>query len=308
MRARTLLLIIGGVVTGAVVVTSLIRYENVVVRAGLSRQADAVSELEKRLRRDPDDAAALVDLITIASDGAAAMQARMFAVEVIGREGGKGAPRVNARALAFLRQLTADQSNQLRRSACQGLGEMGRIAASAVDDVIAAMESGRGMDVEAACAAALGSIGSTPEKAVPALANLVSSVERGTGRPSFIRGEEVIALEKFGPAARKAIPKLEAALSDPDVEYRRKVVTALVKIDPDNDKLPEAASSLLRSDDSVARYYGLKAIGDLVGKSLNARTTSELSHATCDSSQENADLARSVYRRVAPRSQPECPR
>jgi HEAT repeat protein len=306
MKTRTLFLLIGCVVTAAIVLTSLLRYRNGVVVSLLSRQADAVSDLEKRLERNSDDAAAMVALIGVAEDRSMAMQARMFAVEVIGREGRRATPRISVQALAMLRRLTSDDSNQLRRSACQALGAMGAKAGEAVDDVIAAMVGGRGMDVEAACAAALGDIASMPEKAIPALANLVSTTEPGSGRPSLIRGEEVDALAKFGVTARRAVPKLEVALSDPDTEYRRKVVSAMVRIDPRNEKLPQAAASLLKSDDSVARYFGLKALGDLAGRPLDAQIKRRLAQATCDSSKENADLARSVFARVDPKGQAEC--
>ena len=283
-RMRVLWICIGFAATCAVIGRAFERD----IAIGMAKRR--LHTLHMKVEANPSDERSVADLMRIAEDQAYSATVREGAVQILG---GVGVSRKRPEEIVtFLGKISGDEPNYLRQSACDALGDMGPAASMAVDDVLKAMKSYPGSSVESRCARALGRIRADPEKVVPALASLIPNRDPVTNQPSFCRGEELAALEAFGKSAIAAIPKLELAASDPDVEYRQAAVAALSKVDPKNPRLGPAALSLVTATDFVARHFGLTALEVCCRESIHGEMARIVAHTTCDSDIENANLAR----------------
>ena len=163
-----------------------------------------------------------------------------------------------------------------RREAVKGLGRLGPKAADAVPALIVALEDqDRGVRIEAAVT--LGHIGPRARAAIPALARhlrdpeefktvrdwagsalgrigsdslqvLVDCLQEDVDRHAYLSAIQL--LEKFGPAAAAAIPRLVIALQRDDDEIRFATDRTLVAIGP---AAAEAIIPLLDAEDPTTR-------------------------------------------------------
>jgi len=81
------------------------------------------------------------------------------------------------------------------------------------------------------------------EAALPALATLIESLGDSD---SYARNYAVMALRKFGPVARDAVPRLIGLLEDPVDHVRKNAATALERIAPDDPTVRAALERVAR--------------------------------------------------------------
>lgn len=299
MNLRTALICVGAIATCGVIARSFGRD----IAVGLSKRR--LHALDAKVDADPMDEKNVADLIRIAEDKTSVATVRVGAIQILGRIGSKR-QRLDE-VVTFLAKTTNDESSQLQQASCDALADIGSVASPAVGDVLKAMNGAPGSSVESRCARALGKIGVDPKDVVPALARLIPNRDPLTNRPHFTRGEELGALAAFGRAAIGAVPELEIAALDPDVEYRQEAVLALSKVDPKNMRLPDAAMSLLTEMDFVARHRGLTALEVCCQGAVSDGMAKVLAHLTCDTDVENAESARRLLTGSRFAVKPECP-
>jgi hypothetical protein len=298
--------VIGAVACALFIGLCAIRFIGQRQRSRREERIATLAELREALRVNPRLEAPLLRLQGVAADGREDELYRVQAVEALG-EAGHAHPDVLApEVVPFLTSLAKQPTAELAGSVCKSLGGFGRHASASVDSVIALMARGRGSSVEASCAEALGKIGAHPEKVVPALAALVPNRDPRTGVAVYVRGEEVMALAAFGRAASPAVPKLQEALNDQDVDYRWKVIYALAVIDPDNPRVRDAALTLLQEKDQVARHYTLLALRESTGREVRPELVAKVAELSCTADEENAAIARDLLARLAPEAPVPC--
>src|ERR1017187_8961955 len=103
------------------------------------RELENVLALKQRLTTNPNDDWSLSRLMDIAAGKTEWATVRNDAIQTLGQVGAE--PKLSGRVGSFLMKTTRDSSSQAREAACDALGDMGSVAAPAVDDILEAMTS-----------------------------------------------------------------------------------------------------------------------------------------------------------------------
>ncbi|MBX9622191.1 MAG: HEAT repeat domain-containing protein [Gemmataceae bacterium] len=181
-----------------------------------------------------------------------------------------------------------------RIEAARTLGRIGYQAGAAVPDLMAQLTILRGPEhelLQEAVIDALGRIGSPARQSLPAMARAAGrsvdidlSIKRAKeqilaasdsqdvaaltkqlqSRDASVRLRAVRALRDLGPAARFALPDLQAALNDPDPEVRRAAVNAVQTVQPDappSELVVRSVALDLTSPDAGIRLLAVRTLG-----------------------------------------------
>lgn len=140
---------------------------------------------------------------------------------------------------------------QARSRAGDALAKMGKEAASAKDDLVAALSDPDPL-VRATAVRAIGELAPDVPGAVPALVNLFPDIEA------------IRAVAKFGPAGGEAVPALAALLTNENSTVRWQAIRTLGKIhEPSLPTLPDLMRLTLSDRDPLVREHAAEAIGDI---------------------------------------------
>jgi HEAT repeat protein len=124
-------------------------------------------------------------------------------------------------------KLLRDRNAGQRVRAAKSLGLLGNAAKVAIPDLVGSLRDIDG-DVRRAALNTLKVLGYTPKETELADMYALDLLEPD----EYVRLKAARALGKLGPKAISALPALQAALDDPDLEVRRAVVDAIQRISP----------------------------------------------------------------------------
>ncbi len=142
-----------------------------------------------------------------------------------------------APAVPGLLHLLGDPDDEVRLTAMQCLQEIGPPANAAVPALVGCLKD-TNIIVRQFATGALGSIHGGPEIVVPALIEILTETNRTAASPgiaaeyTYLCGNAIYSLGKFGPEARSAVPVLLPLLNDQTASIRRLTTNALNQIDP----------------------------------------------------------------------------
>lgn len=219
--------------------------------------------IRNKLLDNPNDTAAsarLLDYVrggVVAGDGAA----QCGAIGVVGSVAKSHATGMSDTFLPSLVELLGHDDQSVVGEAAIAVGEFGRLAEDAVDELANVALRERDSRSGRLATEALGAIRRRPEVAVPVLARLVSTRDPSLAG-SWGRGSALEALGAFGPDAAAAIPVIIEALSDPDPRYRSDAVVALAQIDPARQELIEFIRTKHPKEDAFHRGLQLRILRD----------------------------------------------
>jgi HEAT repeat protein len=194
---------------------------------------------------------ALID--ALGSDSAAA---RGLAASILGQIGPAAKDAVPA-----LGRLVKKEGAKKGASAVEALGAIGPAAAEAVPILHAAYDALRPEDDGDAILYALSKIGAPPSP------GLIRRLEDADPQR---RTEAAVWLRYFGPSARAAARRLDAALNDPVPLVRVSAAAALASVDPANPRALPALIIALDSTDLEVLEPAITAIGELGPKAVAA--------------------------------------
>jgi HEAT repeat protein len=177
----------------------------------------------------------------------------------------------------YISQL-ADKDLNVRRRAAYILGQMGSPAKQAIPELVKMLED-RQSEPRWYAIDALGYFGPDAAVAVPAM---IKSLESKVN-DAIVRRRGARSLGRIGPAAKEAIPTLQAALASDDNLYRVAAAQALWQIDNHPQALPTLIEVLKTGDNEAAMMAAL-ALAELrpADPSASAALVAALSHADFD--------------------------
>lgn len=182
--------------------------------------------------------------------GSTSQDARLWAADTLGRIGPAATAAV-PQLDRFVQKYGAVEST----SAVEALGKIGPAAAPAIPTLHAAYDALKPDDDPSTLLVALSLVGAPPS---PGLIRRLDDAEPGR------RIEAAYLLSEFGPKARSAVPRLEAALKDPSAQVRVQAAAALARIEPvSGGVLPTLIKALDSTDVEVlsAAIDGLDTYG-----------------------------------------------
>jgi HEAT repeat protein len=135
--------------------------------------------------------------------------------------------RKDPELISPLIQALDDQDGEVRRYAAYALSMIGPISSPAVPKLIELLEDPH---MAYMAARALGAIGAPARPSIP---QLIKALRRDN---SLARMEFIIALGKFGPEAKQAIPDLFVLANDADPRVKKVAGDTLPQIDPQMSK------------------------------------------------------------------------
>lgn len=156
-----------------------------------------------------------------------------------------------------------DPDRKLQSVAVRALGMMGPSAEPALPTLIRSIQHTNG-EVRIAAVHALQSIGRHDEEVIQALITALRDDNAGPdGGKVFVRESAAMALGRFGPIARPAIPELTRLMDDPEFYMRREAILALWRIGGDTNTVARLIDELQRRL-SVHEYKAtLDALGQI---------------------------------------------
>jgi HEAT repeat protein len=181
---------------------------NVVIRRG------AAAALAGLVPEQPEALAALREALKDIDPGV-----RMNALAALAALGERSRP-----AMADVIVCLNDSNDGVCMFATRTLAAMKADAKTALKPLLAVLTGGRIVEVKREAAAAIGSMGSTAAKAVPALKTALQD-----SNPS-LRGVAAIALGQIGPSAEPAVPSLIKLLNDKESWIAQRSAEALMSI------------------------------------------------------------------------------
>lgn len=161
-----------------------------------------------------------------------------------------------------------DKSPKVRVKAFDALGQMGKLAAPAVPDIIKALKS-EDVVIRRRAASLLGVIGPGAEKAVPDLIKALDDPDPWINNPKVVSVPHaaMMTLGWIGPKAKAAIPVLMKRLLDKnqDSMVRGTAVVSLAKIGKDEPQVQKSLIAILEDPNEHelhhAAAHGLMLIG-----------------------------------------------
>jgi HEAT repeat protein len=177
------------------------------------------------------------------------------------------APRVTAiRALAAISknvehvdlflELLEEEHYAVPYAAIEAIGEMGKVAKTAIPRLIELLETSEGNDIRREICEALSKFGPDAKDAVPVLINLLDK-----RTDELLRRDAVDALGKIGPDAAEAVPILLDILQNEDWFWKNTVIGALGGIG-EASAVPVIRESLLSRGD-LERRMAAWALGKM---------------------------------------------
>jgi len=194
--------------------------------------------------------------------------------------------RLGDAGLTAVREKLADP--KVRHCAMQVLAALGPKAAPALPDILAALRAGDPQFCDEA-AMAIAALGPAAAPAVDDLRKLLGDEQAGAARYSA-----AFALGSIGPGAKAAEPMLRELATSADEIMATVAVWAVLKINPDDRQMMEAAvprlRKALRSERDGVRLEAAVALGDIGSTAATAVPLLELL-ADDDPSREVRDAA-----------------
>lgn len=207
-------------------------------------------------RADEADDLLARQLAAIVRDPRLTSAQRVEAARTLGRLGilaGAAVPELTQQ----LDRLRGMEHERLQESVIDALGRIGSPARPALPAV--ARTAGRSIDIDLAIKRAKEQIlASSDSQDVAALTKQLQS------RDPSVRLRAVRALRDLGPAAKFALPDLQAALNDADADVRRAAVNAVQSVTPDAPPVELLVRSIaldLTSPDAGIRLLAVRTLG-----------------------------------------------
>jgi HEAT repeat protein len=159
----------------------------------------------------------------------------------------------------------SDKDERVRRSAAQGLGEMGPAAAAAIPALAALLKDKDG-SIRSVAMGCLGKIGPKAKTAVPTFVDLLKDED------AAVRGMATGVLKDMGPDAKAAVPALADLLKDEDAAVRGMAVGALKEMGPDAKAAIPALAGLLRDKNPAVQTAAVWALASMGPAAIPALT------------------------------------
>lgn len=187
-------------------------------------------------------------------------------------------------AVPALKRMLEDLSPEYRQFAVTALGSLGKLAEPAVPELIKLLDDSSNLPLRKQASIALGNVGPSAAKALPALKKIVLSYELPKDRNEYLEREHylyvmtrigapavgtlselldsqvpetrqhvVLAFEALGPTAVKAAPRLEKLLEDESRWVRFAAARALWKIAKHKDVVPAFVDMINEEGDMTLR-------------------------------------------------------
>ncbi len=179
-------------------------------------------------------------------------EARWKAADLLGRLGPEA--RQTPPALSSLSSALKDANPQVRAVAATALASVGPAGSEAIP---ALQEMLSTQD----CLPALRALALYGSDAAPAIGKIVVLLQQEGD--SEIRWNAANTLGKMGPAAKKAVPKLVAAMKDPEPLVREHAAEALGEIGPDAKDAIPALTQALKDSDARVRRDAVRSLGQM---------------------------------------------
>ncbi len=226
--------------------------------AGEAEKTAALEKLARALtQHDFDTLESAIKGLDPASDTRAAVsivQAKLTDADpVVRRRAAYALSQLDAvaakHAVGALLEALGDTESRVRARVAQALGKVGPAARTAGPALLELLRDPRG-PVRASAARALAQVAEA-RLAVPGLVQLLHDPEVP------VRGYAILALGECGPAAKEAVPALEALQEkDADLDVRNAAGQALEKIDPS----PALLHAALASPDAGRRHWAVSLL------------------------------------------------
>jgi HEAT repeat protein len=192
---------------------------------------------------------------------------------------GKAGRPAHVTAMALGRTEQDDRDAEVRRAAREALAAVGRPVPK--DDVPLWMDALKDERAPYRVLAARSLYWAGPD-AAPAAAALGHALE--TDGDARVREAALLALEKFGPAAKPATRGIVKALADPDPDARARAARLLGAVGPEGDEAIDELCRLLKDDkDLTVRVQATYALGR-AGQAVRDRAAGALRTACADES------------------------
>jgi HEAT repeat protein len=163
-------------------------------------------------------------------------------------------------AVPALSAAVKDSSMEVRASAAEALGRIGRDSMAAVGNLMEALRDTKGDRYSRGFAAiALVRIDPTDDRIARALGEVLGEADAKKG----VREDAARALALMGKDASPAVDPLAKLLSDKDIELRLQAATALAAVGPDARTALKALQEALKDSDKGVRAQVIFAIGNI---------------------------------------------
>lgn len=242
-------------------------------------------ELSRQIKSNPGDYKPLEELLASAMDPQEHAIVRTNAVAQLGVIAAADQQELAPRVVPALRQLMASTDLPIQTQAARAVGDYGRHAEAAVDDLVLILETGPSTGAAAEAAQSLCKIGAQSGVAIPALVGFIARGERlsrlGVCSISALgpEGERLVVDEMRGPDERRQAAALWLAVAS-----GRRIDSAV-----------SVVSSLLDSRDPVIRWMAVGAAANL-GEAADARLLAKVTLAEKDEDRRVRDEATQTLR------------
>jgi HEAT repeat protein len=192
----------------------------------------------------------------------------------------------------------SDPTDRSANLASSTLGRLGPAAKDAVPPLLSLLQESKDVRLRVQVINALGGMRQEERLVVPALAKRFVSREASSAEKRAV----TMALTRFGPAAREALPVLRAALDDRDVLMRLDAAAAVVKIDPQDAQAVPVIVAAMRQGDERQRLQAANLLSQ-IGPAAKA-AVKELGEALADSNTGIAQQAAAALSNLRTEAKP----